>query len=458
MPKIITNLPGPESVKLGMLSINYEPSSITRYSLDRFPIFWKKAIGANVVDVDDNIFIDCTSGFGVSAVGHTNPFVTEAINEQSNQLLHSMGDVFPNNLRVELSKKISELVGRNKESQVLYANSGSECVEIAIKASLLYSHKPGIIAFTGSFHGQTFGALNLTGHQDIREPFKDYLFSKHVRFVPFPYPYRAGDNNEQFPSEDVCLNIIENEIQKSKFSSSEIGTIILEPIQGCNGYIIPPDSFIKNLYDICKKNKILIIADEIFSGFGRTGKWLAMDYPGISADIVCTGKGLGGGIPISACVASKKIFESFQSSSFLSLHGSTFSGDPLACACALASINQIQSQNLLEASVIKGKKFVDGLNKIKDNSQIIGDIRGRGSLIGIEIVKDKKTKEPAPIEASDIVNAALNKGIITLLTRIPIGNVIGLAPPLIITNKQIEYVLEILDECVSSVLKRNQGI
>lgn len=452
LPKLMTNIPGPESKKFAMMSMKYEPQSITRFSTDMCPIFWKEAIGANVIDVDGNIYVDCTSGFGVSAIGHTSPFIVKVLQEQSKHLLHSMGDIFPNNLRVILSKRITEIIGRDKKLQVIFANSGSECVEIAIKAALLYSHKPGIIAFTGSFHGQTLGALNFTGHQDIKEPFKQYLFSNHIRFMPFPYPYREGDNNEQFPSISRCLEFIENEIKNSKNSKSEIGTVIFEPIQGCNGYIIPPDSFIKNLYEICKKYNVLMIADEVFTGFGRTGKWLAMDHIGVSADIVCIGKALGGGIPISACVASKEIFEAFQSSSFLPLHGSTFSGNPIACACALETIHQIESQNLLESSSKKGQIFLDKLLRLKQKYQLIGDVRGRGLLVAIEIVKDRNTKEPAPLETLNIINEALHKGLVLLLTRIPEANVIGLAPPLTITNEQIDFTIKTLDDCIRNQL------
>jgi 4-aminobutyrate aminotransferase-like enzyme len=268
--------------------------------------------------------------------------------------------------------------------------------------------------------------------------------------MPFPYPYREGDD-ERYPTEESCLQRIEREIKNSKSTSSEVGTVILEPIQGCGGYVIPPDSFIADLRKICREYDILMVADEEFTGLGRTGKWLAMDHIGVSADIVCVGKTLGGGLPISACISSKEIFEAFKSSSFLALHGSTFSGDPLACACALATINRIEKKGLLASSTKKGQTILDKLESVKQKHTLIGDVRGRGLIVAIELVKNKTTKEPAYKETLSVVNAALCKGVIVLLTRVPFGNVIGLAPPATITDEQIECVVETLDECMFNV-------
>ena len=450
LPHLITPVPGPESVRLCQESIVSEPTSVTRFTPNAAPVFWSAAAGANVLDVDGNTYIDCTCGFGVSAIGHSCEAVCQAMARQSHELIHAMGDVCPSTPRVRLARRLSTILGRRHETQVLFATTGSECVEIALKAALLHTGKPGVIAFQYAFHGQTIGTLSITGHDDLRSPFTPYL-SPHVRHIPFPYPYREDDQNPCFLSGDSCLTLIEDEVARSRGTSSEIGVVIVEPIQGCAGNLIPKDSFLRGLSAICSNNDVLLIADEVFTGLGRTGAWLALDHAGVIADITCVGKILGGGVPISACIAPRDVFSSFTSDSFLALHGSTFAGDPLACSCALAVLDEMERRDLVGHAQRMGRLLLEGLRELKAKHPLVGDVRGRGLLAAIELVSDPVSKLPASAQAASVVTRALRRGVILLLTRIPYANALGLTPSFAMTEDQMNYVLSVLDECLSEV-------
>lgn len=450
LPKIITNIPGPESCKFAKLSNQFEPIAITRISEEKIPIFWKKAYGANVIDIDNNIYIDCSSAFGVSSIGHNNEYVKSSLKKQISKLIHCMGDICPSEKRVLLSEKLVEMINRKNFSQVLYANSGSECIEIALKVAYLYTKKPGIISFKGSFHGQSIGALNVTGQHEIRNPFKIFLM-KNVYFVTFPNPYRQNISEMHMDSEK-CLKMIIKTIEEKRNSSSEIGALIIEPIQNCNGFIIPPNEFLDKLSDLCKKYSILLIVDEIFTGLGRTGRFLAIDYTNVNPDIICIGKILGGGMPIAACLSSAEIFNSFSSNTFLPLHGSTFSGNPLACASALSVLSIIKNTDILQEINKKGKYFLNKLKNLKEKYFYIGDVRGKGLLLAIELVKDRNTKEPFPELSQNILNESLKRGLIAISSGIPYGNIITFTPPFCISFTQINEVIKILDDSFQKII------
>lgn len=445
LPKVVTELPGSNSKNLAQLLDKYEPRGIISTQKNPNIIFWKMAHGANVYDVDGNLFIDCTSGFGVAAVGHSNASVTAAIQEQSNQLLHSVGEIFPHSLRANLSEKIIQVAGRHSDSQIIFANSGSEAVEIAVKTSILYTKKSGILAFSGGFHGQSIGALAVSSQREFRDPFTQVISPKTV-FIAYPNPYRPAISYSDLDAGALCLQSIENLLNDRVSGIPDIGAIVVEPIQGVHGYIVPPPNFLSGLRLLCDKYNILLIADEIFTGFGRTGNWLAMDYENVVADITCVGKAMTGGLPLAACIARRDIMNAWDTDGFISLHGSTFAPNSLSCASALATIDQIKKLNLIERSETVGRRLLTRFQDLKEKFEVIGDVRGRGMALAIELVKDKKSKEPDPNSTSKLIRYLLGKGILCISTGYPTGNVIAFSPPLVISDAQLDYVVASLTE------------
>lgn len=455
LPNITGTVPGEKSSYWASKLRKYEAAGLTPVAKNNVPIFWESAKGANVIDVDGNIYIDCSSGFGVAGVGHTNTRVVNSIKKQSDKLLHSMGDIFPHPLRAELVELISKKIGRQDQSQVILVNSGSEAVEVAIKTAIRYTGKSGVLSFQGAFHGQSIGALSVSSQRAFRDPFIDRV-SLNTVFVPFPNPYRPIYNTCNCSLSQSHLNYIESLISDSVSGIMPIGAVIVEPIQGLHGYIIPPDDFLVGLRRLCDRYEILLIADEIFTGFGRSGAWLAVDHVQVIPDIITVGKIMTGGMPIAACVASSKIMTSWETSGFIALHGSTFMANPISCAAAIGAIQEIDELDLISQSVYKGEYLLERLKELKNKYQILGDVRGKGFLIGMEFVSDPDTKTPAPEIASYLANAALQKGVICIITGYPIGNVIALSPPLVITEQQLDFVIKVFDECLQNWIKINQ--
>lgn len=443
LPDINTKIPGPNSISLAKESTLYEPASITRFN-KFIPVFRKESFRANVIDVDDNLFVDFTSSFGVSFLGYNKPSISQKISSQSQKLLHSMGDVSPNKMRVKLAKKISKFFKFIKNPQVLFGNSGSESIEIALKVAHLYTQKKGIVSFLGNYHGQTLGALNVTGHIAIRDPFMGLIGTKTFYFE---YPNISNPNSNYLK----ILKKINILIKKNKGTTHEIGCIVIEAIQNPFGYIIPPKEFLKKLSTIAKNNKILIVADEIFTGFGRTGLDFAFQHFEIEPDIICVGKILGGGLPISACITSEKIFQSFETDSFLPLHGSTFAGNPITTSSALEALNIIESEGINKIVNQKGRYLYHELLKLKQRYSVIWDIRGKGLLYAIEITDEQSYKRPNSEKTIEIINSMLEKGIFLLWTGIPRCNVIGIAPPYTISKNQIDFMIKELDNIFNNI-------
>lgn len=446
LPKIKTYLPGPKSVYFSEKLEKYESCGLSPTSNGKKLVFWNRARGANVEDVDGNIFIDCTSGFGVAAIGHNNPNVVSAIKSQSERLIHSVGDIFPNSMRVELVEQIAKKIGRHNDSQVILVNTGSEAVEVALKTAVLYTKKAGIIAFQGGFHGQSIGALSVSSQRPFRDPFMEQI-SKNTLFVPFPNQYRPPANVSSNNVSTYCSAYIESLITSKTSGVPPIGAIILEPIQGLNGYIVPPDDFLPTVKSLCEKHNILLIADEIFTGFGRSGAWLAVDHFNIQPDIICVGKAMTGGLPIAACVARSEIMASWETSGFIALHGSTFMSNPVNCSAALAAIKELEQNDLITQSAKKGTMIIRLLEMLMEKYEMIGCVRGKGLAIAVELVSDRHEKDPAPEIARKIVDMAMMQGILLITTGYPDGNVIALTPPFVISDDQINFVIKTLGEC-----------
>jgi 4-aminobutyrate aminotransferase/(S)-3-amino-2-methylpropionate transaminase len=410
LPLLKTEIPGPKSRALSRQLRRYESRNITFVS-DHWPIFWQRASGANVWDVDGNRYIDLTAAFGVASVGHSNPRVVAAIKTQAGKLLHAMGDVHPNELKLELARELVGLTfGRWNKSpgRVVFANSGAEAVEAALKTAAIHTKRPGVIAFEGAYHGLTYGALDTTCRGHFRSPFSEQLghFTAHVPFGRVP---------------DVA------DIEDFE----DFGAVIVEPIQGRGGIVVPPDEFLPKLRKFCDNQGLVLIFDEIYSGFCRSGRWFACDHWDVMPDVVCVGKAMAGGFPISACVGRADVMDSWPEAQGEAIHTSTFLGNPLGCAAALASIREMKRMTLDKRSRELGQWLATSLARI-------GRVRGRGLMLGLEVGN-----------AVPLVEKLLPRGILAL----PEGDhneILGLTPPLVTTKRQLEHCVGKLTELLAA--------
>ncbi|HET6407789.1 MAG TPA: aspartate aminotransferase family protein [Chthoniobacteraceae bacterium] len=426
LPEIITEIPGARSRELAAKLRRYESRNVT-YLADDWPIFWDRAQGTNVWDVDGNRFLDLTSAFGVAGLGHTNERVRGAIHEQSARLMHGMGDVHPTAPKAELCARLSELTFERwgaGPGKVILGNSGFEAVEAALKTSIMRSGKPGVIAFTGSYHGLGFGALTVTQLPFFREPFRASL-KEFASFVPFPH--------EGGPKE--LLENLEDEIE-AIVRQREIGCILVEPVQGRGGCVVPPREFLPMLRTICDSHVILLILDEIYTGFNRTGALFATEHSGVVPDVICLGKAMTGGFPMSACVGREDVMDAWPPSTGEALHTSTFLGNPLGCSMALASLEQHARAEVAQLARERGERFRQALLAI--DSPWIENVRGLGLMLGVVLVDD--THRPATELAITLVKAALRDGLIFLADS-PDSNVLSFSPPFAITDEEMDFVV-----------------
>jgi 4-aminobutyrate aminotransferase-like enzyme len=408
-------IPGPRSRELAEELRRFEERGVT-YIDDEFPIFWESARDALVRDVDGNEYIDLTSAFGVATAGHTNPRVGEAIVSQSRELVHGLGDVHPNRPRVELLAKLAQLAP-GELSVGFLASSGSEAVDFALKTAYLRVGRPGILAFTGAYHGLSAAALSVTGIEKFRAPFAPFL-RDDVRFAPYPAPLHN-------------LEMV--------FRANRIGTVIVEPIQGRAGVIVPPRGWLASLRALCDLYGAVLIFDEIYTGFGRTGTMFACEYEDVVPDLLCLGKAIANGVPLSAVVGTRGVMDAWQTSSGESLHTSTYLGNPLACAAALANIAEIEERGLVARAKELGAKLGDRLAELRKNDARVREIRGRGMLWGIQL--------PSAEIAFGATKAALARGTIVLPSGVD-GNVITVAPPVTIDEGQLMRAVDLFEEAL----------
>lgn len=443
LPEIATDVPGPRSHELGKRLRRYESRNVTHLASD-WPIFWQRAAGTNVWDVDGNRFLDLTSAFGVSGLGHGNELLKEAIRSQSDELWHVMGDVHPAATKAELCAKLSAITFERwgaGTGKTILGNSGFEAVEAAIKTSLLSSAKRGVIAFRGGYHGLGYGALDASGLDHFRQPFRQQL-AEFTTLMPYPTCHRCPFGiQENFRTEGSpfpncatsCLESLREQIEAT-LRKREIGCILVEPVQGRGGIHPPPRDFLPLLRGICDEHKILLIVDEIYTGLNRTGALFACDHFSVVPDIICLGKALTSGFPLSACVGRADIMDAWPESKGEALHTSTFLGNPLGCAMALASLAQHELPVTRMQVTQAARQLRAALQRLK--SPAIGDVRGVGLMLGVELVDDGG--EPDGEHAVRIVKEALRRGLI-LLADGPAGNVLSFAPPFGISAEEIEF-------------------
>ncbi|GAB4322429.1 MAG: acetyl ornithine aminotransferase family protein [Candidatus Zixiibacteriota bacterium] len=442
VPVIKTPLPGPKSKKLIDFDEKYVSPSYTR----AYPTVIDHADGAWIWDVDGNQFLDFHSGIAVSVTGNCHPKVVDAIVTQARKAVHISSADFYHELVGKLAKRLSDLAPGSQKKRVFFTNSGTESVEAGMKLARYKSRRPRYLAFIGAFHGRTMGALSLTCSKKIqRERYAPLL--PEVTHVPYAYCYRCPYNLKYPSCELECVKFIEDQIFDRVAPASDIAAIVVEPIQGEGGYIVPPPDYFKALHELARKHGIMLMIDEVQTGMGKTGKMFAIEHFGVTPDILVTAKALASGVPIGACIAPQKTMDWEPGA-----HSTTFGGTPIGCAAALATIDLLEG-GLMDNAERQGKFMMKELAKLQKRHPSIGDVRGLGLMIGIEFVKDKKTKEPAPKVAHDVEIGCFEKGLM-ILTCGPNG--VRLVPPLVVDRHECTVALEILDEVIGKVEKKHK--
>ncbi|ODS31002.1 MAG: 4-aminobutyrate aminotransferase [Candidatus Scalindua rubra] len=436
-PKIKTQLPGPKASRL----INEDKSFVSPSYTRIYPLVVDKAKGVWVKDVDGNEFLDFTAGIAVCSTGHCHPRVVHAIKEQTDTLLHMAGTDFYYVPQISLAKKLATLFQDEIDNKVYFGSSGSEAVEAAFKLARCHTKRELNIAFFGSFHGRTMGALSLTASKTIQKKHY-YPFVPGITHIPYGYCYRCPYNHGYPQCGAECAHWIEDTLFRTTMPPEEVAAIFVEPIQGEGGYIVPPPEFHRTLYNIAKKYGILLVADEVQSGMGRTGKMFAMEHFGVIPGIVTLAKGIASGLPLGATIARAEIMD-WEAGS----HSSTFGGNPVSCQAALTTI-QLLEEGLMANAEVQGQRLLKGLQELQDVYECMGDVRGKGLMIGVEFVKDRKTKERATTWRDEIIKNAFQKGLLLLGCG---ENSIRFCPPLTVTSEEIDVCVSILDEAIKKV-------
>jgi 4-aminobutyrate aminotransferase-like enzyme len=430
LPQVQVPPPGPKSQEMARRLGEVESRNITSLT-PGFPVFWEAARGANVQDVDGNVYLDLTGAFGVSLGGHGHPEVVKALREQVGWLIHGMGDVHPPARKVDFLEALAEIAPWT-ESRAILGSSGAEAVEAALKTSEMATENSGILAFEGSYHGLTLGALAATGRDHFKAPFTKRLFSG-VSFAPFPDTLRLGDEAGALALDGVAR------ILEEGAGGHAIGAVIIEPIQGRAGVRIPPPGFLREVARLTGEAGALLIFDEIFTGLGRTGSLFACLEEGVLPDLLCLGKGLGGGLPLSACVGPKAVMDAWPPSAGEAIHTSTFLGHPLACTSGLALLGLLKSGELVARSRMLGDRLLGALREGLQDLPHVGEVRGRGLFLGAELVQPGGL-DPLQGGAVRIAEEALKRGIL-LLPAGAHGHVVELSPPLVLTDEQVAWMV-----------------
>jgi 4-aminobutyrate aminotransferase len=401
---LMTDLPGPKAASYVARDEEAVSPSYTR----SYPFVMDRGEGSLAWDVDGNRYIDLNAGIAVTATGHAHPTVVKAIQEQAARFIHMAGTDFYYAVQIELAEKLNSLVPGDEPKQLFFTNSGAEAVEAALKLARYHTRRPRILAFLGAFHGRTMGALSLTASKVVQRRGFTPLLSG-VTHIPYGYCYRCAYNLE-YPSCDIaCVDYIESAIFKQLAPADEVAAVFVEPIQGEGGYVVPPPEYHVRLKELAEKHGILFVADEIQMGMGRTGKWFSIEHWGVVPDITLIAKGIASGMPLGAMVARKELMDwPFGA------HGTTFGGNPVSCAAASATIQVIEEEGLIENAATIGKRMIDAAREMQRRHPAIGDVRGKGLIMGLELVKDRTTKEPAGDFRDEVVDRAFKKGLLLL--------------------------------------------
>jgi 4-aminobutyrate aminotransferase len=436
LPSLVTPLPGPKATEIIERDRAVLSPSYTRC----YPLVMKRGEGAVVEDVDGNRFLDFNAGIAVVASGHSHPRVVAAIQKQAAEFLHMSGTDFYYESMVQLAEKLAALTPGGVDRRVYFGNSGAEAVEAALKMARYHSGRDKFIAFLGAFHGRTMGALSLTGSKVTqRRGFGPMLPVQHI---PYAYCYRCAYGKEPSTCNVECVKVIEDTLFKTILPAEEVAAIVVEPIQGEGGYLVPPVKFHEELRRVADKYGILLIHDEVQSGMGRTGKMFASEHFGVSPDIVTLAKGIASGLPLAATVAKAEVMNWRPGA-----HASTFGGNPVSIASALTTIELLE-ESLVENAATIGAYMMERMARWPARFSCVGDVRGRGLMLGFEIVRDQGTKERAPELRDRIEQMAFERGLLVLGCG---QNSIRLCPPLVIVKDQADFALDTLEDCMRAI-------
>jgi 4-aminobutyrate aminotransferase/(S)-3-amino-2-methylpropionate transaminase len=442
---MVTPPPGPASRALAARLRAVESRNVTWLG-DRFPVFWREARGANVRDADGNVYLDLTAAFGVSLAGHGDPHVGEAVAEQRARLVHGMGDVHPNEGKVRLLEALARLLPWGDDTRSVLASTGSEAVEIALKTALLATGRPGVVAFRGGYHGLTMGALAATARDDFRAPFAARLYGG-VTHLPFPASDGSADGEgDTAPSAEV-LAALARVLERGAPNGDPIGAVVVEPVQARGGVRVLSAEFAREASDLARRAGALVIADEVFTGLGRCGAVLASSRVGLDPDLVCLGKVLGGGLPLSACAGPTRVMNAWPPSPGEALHTSTFLGHPLACAAGVAVLEQVEGGLPARAEAL-GERLRAGLDRRLSATPGVAPVRGLGLLLGVAFLDEDGAPRPAAAVAA--AERALALGVLALPAG-ERGHVLELTPPACLTDAQVEAAVDVVASVAAAV-------
>jgi 4-aminobutyrate aminotransferase len=440
-PRLVTSVPGANAAKIIADDNRLLSPSYTR----SYPLVVKRGRGCRIEDVDGNEFLDFTAGIAVNSTGHCHPEVVKAIQDQAAELIHMSGTDFYYEQMTKLASRLSAIAPMAGPHRFYYGNSGAEAVECAMKLARYHTGRQNIISFIGSFHGRTMGALSLTASK-TQQKRRFGPFVPGVTHVPYPNPYRGcqGESEEEREALGLsCARYIEERLFKTVLPAEEVAAIIVEPIQGEGGYVVAPDSFLREIRNICDRHGILMIVDEIQSGVGRTGKWWAIQHTAVEPDIVCVAKGIASGMPLSVCMAKAHVMDWVPGS-----HASTYGGNPVCIAAALATLDVIEREGVGNAARV-GAAMLARMKTWVAKYPNVGHVRGRGLMIGLELVADKESKTPVGKLRDHVVDElAFERGLLLLGCG---ETSIRLCPALIVTQEEADVALDILEECLALV-------
>jgi 4-aminobutyrate aminotransferase/(S)-3-amino-2-methylpropionate transaminase len=431
-------LPGPRSRQLLEEKARYVPRAIAVH----LPAVVERAEGAILVDVDGNRFIDLAGGIGCMNVGHSHPKVIQAVIDQVQRFTHTDFSVVPYAPYIELARRLSALAPGPTPKQAVFFNSGAEAVENAVKIARAYTRRPAVLVFEGAFHGRTYMAMTMTSKV---VPYKLNFgpFVPEVYRIPYPYPYRCP----QGP--DRCTQYVLDSLERAFVTMvhpEQVAAVVIEPVLGEGGFVVPPRDFFPALREICDRHGILLVVDEVQTGFGRTGRFFAIEHFGVEPDLITVAKSIASGLPLSGVIGKREILEALPENAL----GGTFVGNPVSCAAALAVLDVIEEENLLQRAEVIGQLLWRRFDQMARRYPLIGEVRGLGAMVGIELVKDRASKAPAPQETKQIIQKAMERGVLLVKAGI-YDNVIRILSPLVITDSQLEEALDILEEATASV-------
>jgi 4-aminobutyrate aminotransferase/(S)-3-amino-2-methylpropionate transaminase len=437
--RLVTEIPGPRSLEL----LARREAAVPKAVFSTVPLFVERASGAIVQDVDGNHLIDFGAGLAVLNVGNAAPPVVEALRRQADLYTHTCFHVTMNEPYVELAERLNALTPGDHGKRTMLVNSGAEAVENAIKLARYHTGRPAVVTFDHGFHGRTLMAMTLTGKV---MPYKLGFgpFAPEVYRLPFAYPYRCPTGQPAESCGPSCADMVIDEIEKH-IGPESVACVIVEPVQGEGGFVVPPPEFLPRLKEFCEAHGILFVADEVQTGFGRTARWFGIEHFAVVPDIVATAKALGGGLPIGAVTARAEIMDAVHVGGL----GGTFGGNPLACAAALAVIDTIERDGLLDRAGQVGGMMREGLVEMQGRFDLIGDVRGLGAMVAMELVDDRATKHPAKEAATRVIEECYRQGLIVMKAG-TYDNVVRLLPPLTIAEDLVEEGLGLLEKALAA--------